>query len=81
MGDSFHCAGRNDQRLLQGRAHRRPRTEPWKTVEDVELATLGWVHWHNTTRLDGYLGDKPPAEFESAFYAAHNTGRELVGIQ
>jgi putative transposase len=21
------------------------RTGPWKTVEDVELATLGWVHW------------------------------------
>jgi putative transposase len=20
------------------------RTSPWKTVEDVELATLGWVH-------------------------------------
>ena len=20
---------------------------PWKTVEDVELATLSWVHWHN----------------------------------
>lgn len=19
----------------------------WRTIEDVELATLGWVHWHN----------------------------------
>ena len=54
---------------------------PWKTVEDVELATLGWVHWHNTTRLHGYLGDRPPAQFESAFYAAHNAGQQLVGIQ
>jgi hypothetical protein len=24
------------------------RTAPWKTIEDIGLATLGWVHWHNT---------------------------------
>ena len=41
------------------------RPEPWKTIEDLELATLGWVHWHNTQRLHGYLGDVPPAEFEN----------------
>jgi transposase InsO family protein len=35
------------------------RRGPWKTVEDVELATLGWVHWHNTGRLHGYLDDLP----------------------
>jgi putative transposase len=29
------------------------RTGPWKTVEDIELATLGG-HWHNTRRL--FLG-------------------------
>ena len=38
-------------------------------VDDVELATLGWVHWFNTTRLHGSLGDIPPAEFEAAYYA------------
>lgn len=27
------------------------RTGPWKT--------LGWVHWHNTARLHGYLDDIP----------------------
>lgn len=28
---------------------RRPACEGrlWKTVEDVELATLSWVHWRN----------------------------------
>lgn len=31
------------------------RTGPWKTVDEVELATLSWVHWHNTQRLHGYL--------------------------
>ena len=45
---------------------RGPDQGPWKTVEDVELATLGWVHWHNTERLHGYLGDVPPTEFEAA---------------
>jgi transposase InsO family protein len=56
------------------------RPGPWKTVDDVELATLGWVHWHNTARLHGYLGDVPPAEYEQAFYAAHGTDHDPVGI-
>ena len=51
--------------LIRGPA----RSGPWKTIEEVELATLGWVHWHNTQRLHGYLGDLPPAEFE-ALHAA-----------
>ncbi len=57
------------------------RTGPWKTIEDVELATLGWVHWHNTNRLHGYLGDIPPAEFEAALYATKRTDQPLVEIQ
>ena len=51
-----------------------------ETVEDVELATLGWVHWHNTARLHGHCNDVPPAEFEAAFYAAQHPD-QLVGIQ
>ncbi len=46
------------------------RQGPWRAVDDVELATLGWVHWFNTTRLHGELGDRPPAEFETNHYAA-----------
>lgn len=57
------------------------RPGPWRTVEDLELATLGWVHWHNTQRLHGYLGDVPPAEFEQTFYAGQTTSTELVGIK
>jgi putative transposase len=37
---------------------------PWRTVEDVELATLGWVHWWNTKRLLEPIGHVPPVEFE-----------------
>ena len=42
---------------------------PWRTVEDVELATLSWVHWWNTSRLHTAIGDIPPVEFEAAHYA------------
>lgn len=35
--------------LIRGPA----RGGPWKTVADVELATLAWVHRHNTARLHG----------------------------
>ncbi|WP_256999918.1 integrase core domain-containing protein, partial [Mycobacterium intracellulare] len=57
------------------------RTGPWKTVEDVELATLGWVNWHNTSRLHSYLADVSPTEFEAAFYDAQRTDQPLIGIQ
>jgi len=42
---------------------------PWRTVEDVELATLSWVHWWNTARLHSAIGDIPPTEFETTYYA------------
>ena len=67
VGDSFDNAlaetvnGHYKAELIYGPA----RGGPWKTVEDVELATLSWVYWHNTSRLHSYLGDLPPAEFRS----------------
>jgi transposase InsO family protein len=39
------------------------------SVEDVELATLGWADWFNNRRLHSTLGDVPPAESEAAHYA------------
>ncbi len=66
--------------LYKSELIRGPGQGPWKSVEDVELATLGWVHWHNHDRLHGYLHDVPPAEFEAA-YAAQRADQELVGIQ
>ena len=83
VGDSFDNAlaetvnGYYKSELIYGPA----RTGPWKTVEDVELATLGWVHWHNTSRLHGYLNDLPPTEFEAIFYATKRTDQPLVEIQ
>jgi putative transposase len=56
--------------LYQTELIRGPGQGPWRTIEQVELATLGWVHWWNTGRLHSHLGDLPPAEFEQAHYAA-----------
>lgn len=57
IGDSYDCAlaetvnGYYKAEMIYGPA----RSGPWKTVEDVELASLGWVYWHNTARLHGSL--------------------------
>ena len=45
---------------------------PWRGVDDLELATLNWVHWFNTHRLHGSLGHVPPAEFETHHYRQIN---------
>jgi transposase InsO family protein len=37
---------------------------PWKTVDQLELATARWVEWWNQRRLHRSLGDVPPTEFE-----------------
>ena len=80
VGDSYDNAlaetvnGYYKAELVRGPARKRP----WKTIEQLELATLTWVHWHNTERLHGYLGDVPPAEFEEAFYAGTNRPQELA---
>jgi putative transposase len=82
VGDSYDNAlaesviGLYKNELIRGRDQ-----GPWRTVEDVELATLGWVHWHNTTRLHSSLDDVPPVEFETAFYAGRQTDPARVGIQ
>jgi putative transposase len=45
----------------------KPR-KPWRTIDEVELATAEWVHWYNH-RPYQYCGDIPPAELEAAHYA------------
>lgn len=47
------------------------RGKPWRTVEDVEMATARWVDWFNNQRIYQHCGDIPPAELESAHYAQH----------
>ena len=58
-----------------------PDTHGWDDVDDLELATLSWVHWFNEQRLHSHCRDIPPAEYEAAFYAAQQTDPDRVGIQ
>jgi putative transposase len=46
---------------------------PWRTAEQVEVATLDYVDWFNHRRLYEACGDIPPAELEDAYYR-HNNG-------
>jgi putative transposase len=41
---------------------------PWRTADQVELATAAWVAWWNEERLHSACGDVPPAEFEAAYH-------------
>ena len=80
IGDSYDNAlAESVNALYRTELVRGPGRGPWKTIDDLELGTLSWVHWHNTERLHSYLGDVPPAEFEAA-YDAISSGTPLVGI-
>ena len=81
VGDSYDNAlAETVNGLYKTELIRGPDQGPWPTIDDVELATLAWVHWHNTERLHGYLNDVPAAEFEAA-YAAQHTDQNLAGTQ
>ncbi len=58
-----------------------PDATGWDDADELELATLSWVHWFNETRLHGHCGDIPPAEYEAAFYAAQQAHPAGVGTQ
>jgi putative transposase len=45
---------------------------PWRGLEDVEFATLGYIDWFNPRRLHGEITTDnsytTPAEFEALYY-------------
>ena len=41
------------------------REGPWKTLADVELATLEWVDWFNNARLHSACGRLSPAQLRA----------------
>ena len=45
------------------------RRGPWRSFEQVEFATLEWVDWFNNRRLLEPIGNIPPAEAETRYYA------------
>lgn len=44
------------------------RQGPWRTAEQLELATLLYVEWFNTKRIHGEIGDRTPHEHEQNHY-------------
>ena len=44
------------------------RRGPWRTAEQVELATAQWVDWWNRRRLHSAASNRPPAEFEQRYH-------------
>ena len=41
---------------------------PWRSLSEVELATLAYIDWFNHHRLHGEIGNLPPAELEATYY-------------
>ena len=48
------------------------RRGPWRSHNQLELATLEWVDWFNNRRLLEPIGNIPPAEAEARYYAQLN---------
>ena len=57
--------------LYKTEAIRKQR--PWRSFDQLEVATPRWVDWYNLRRLHSSIGDQPPAEFESTCYRDHAT--------
>ncbi|MEV8026167.1 IS3 family transposase [Microbacterium sp. NPDC080220] len=45
---------------------------PFRTADELELATLSWVHWFNENRLHSSIGYLTPIEKENEYYRENN---------
>lgn len=53
---------------------------PFRTVDELELATLSWVDYFNRHRLHSSIGYTTPIEHEQQYYRHHNTQEQpLLG--
>ncbi len=53
---------------------------PWRSLEEVEFATLEWVDWFNHRRLLEPIGNIPPAEFEALYDGSQEAPAIGVGL-
>jgi putative transposase len=56
------------------------RRGPWRSIDDVEIATLEYLDWFNHRRLHGEIGFVPPAEHEAAYHAKDRPSRAGLGL-
>ena len=56
------------------------RRGPWRGPEDVEFATLKWVHWYNTQRLLEPIGNVAPVEYEMNYYRSQEGSLEMARL-
>jgi putative transposase len=77
IGDSFDNAmAETTIGLFKTELHRNPAAlatngGPWRGLDEIEIATCGWVAWFNDERLHGELDDQTPAEIEAAYHREH----------
>jgi putative transposase len=53
---------------------------PWRTIDDIEIATLEWVDWYNNRRLHSSVGNIPPVEYEEGYYAREESAKVISAI-
>lgn len=69
VGDSYDNAlAETINGLYKTEIIRNPKRGPWKTIDDVEYATLEWVECFNNRRLLEPIGNIPPMEYEKQYY-------------
>jgi len=74
IGDSYDNAmAETTIGLFKTELHRNPaalarNAGPWRSLDDLEIATCAWVSWFNDERLHGELDDRTPAEVEDDYY-------------
>jgi Acetyltransferases len=74
-GDSFNALAESVNGLYKTELIRAQG--PWRTADQVELATAAWVAWWNEQRLHSACADVPPAEFEQAYHQRLQARRRM----
>ena len=57
------------------------REGPWRSLDNVEFATLEWVDCSNNRRLLEPIGYVPPAEYEAMYYQDQTTPAMVAGVR
>ncbi|WP_155739918.1 IS3 family transposase, partial [Rhodococcus rhodochrous] len=46
--------------------------EPWRSIDDLEIAVAEYIDWFNHRRLHGEIGMISPVEAEQSYYDSHS---------